>query len=496
MKLSSHARLSLGTGCGAAVVVAVAVGSLSAGRAGGGLSAWPTLTVAAVATFAMVWCAQQVLMGRVACEVRRIVHRVRACAAQESPAAAPARPGLGLAEMADAVEQVVHDARLRLREALARRRELEVQVRVCDADRQRAQVVLDNIAAPILVTDAFDELVRANETAGRIFRFDPARSVGRPIEQLLDDPELLNLIKDTREAAVGSAPRRRQVEHRMLHGDATIIYQVTLTGLPGDGSDAGAPAGVVTVMRDVTAERARSAMRTDFVCNVSHELRTPLSGIRAYVELLLDGDVTDEATRAEFYGIIQAETNRLTRLVDNILNISRIESGVVRVQRESIALHGLIREAMDAMRPQARARQIELCCTLSPVLAQVFVDRELMHQALLNLIGNAIKYTMSGGRVTVDYGVESGDRRIHVRVSDTGVGIPEEDLPHVFDKFYRVRDHKNLAGGTGLGLNLVKRIVEMVHDGEVRVESRVGEGSTFELVLPCADVQRSARYVA
>jgi two-component system phosphate regulon sensor histidine kinase PhoR len=245
--------------------------------------------------------------------------------------------------------------------------------------------------------------------------------------------------------------------------------------------------GVVTILRDVTREKEVSAMKSDFVSSVSHELRTPLSSIKAYVEMLVDGEAADEQTRAEFYNVIQSETNRLSRLIDNILNISRIESGVVKIQRENVSLPMVIREVMDVMLPQARAKQIELVDQPSPLVFQVYADKDRVYQALLNLVGNAIKYTPEGGTVMVRLDMEEQGQFARIQVSDTGMGIPADAIDHVFDKFYRVNGHKKVAKGTGLGLNLVKHIVETVHGGKVAVDSQENQGSTFTIALPVAD---------
>jgi two-component system phosphate regulon sensor histidine kinase PhoR len=220
---------------------------------------------------------------------------------------------------------------------------------------------------------------------------------------------------------------------------------------------------------------------------VSHELRTPLSSIKAYVEMLVDGEAADDQTRNEFYNIIQGEANRLSRLIDNVLNIGRIESGMVKVQREHISLPALVHEAVDVMQPQARAKQIELVEVPTPLFFQVFADRDMIYQAILNLVGNAVKYTNPGGKVTVTIGVDEQAHMVQVAVSDTGVGVPPEALGRLFEKFYRVAEHKMMAKGTGLGLNLVKQIVETVHGGKVQVASTPGKGSTFTFSLPMAD---------
>jgi two-component system phosphate regulon sensor histidine kinase PhoR len=244
---------------------------------------------------------------------------------------------------------------------------------------------------------------------------------------------------------------------------------------------------LVTVLRDVTRERAIAQMKSDFVNAVSHEMRTPLSSILAYLELLVDGEAGDEATRRRFYAVLQSETERLKRLIDNILNLSRIEAGAVRVQRERIDLRDVARQAVEVIRPQARAKRIEVAQAIAPLPLLVLADRDMMDQALLNLLSNAVKYTPEGGRVMLSADVDDARASAVVCVSDNGVGIPAQDLPRVFEKFYRVADHAGMAKGTGLGLSLVKQIIEAVHGGRIEVQSRPGAGAAFTFTLPLAD---------
>ena len=224
-------------------------------------------------------------------------------------------------------------------------------------------------------------------------------------------------------------------------------------------------------------------MKNDFVSNVSHELRTPLASIKAYVEMLIDGEADDEKTTREFYEVIQNEANRLSRLIDNILNISRIESGLVKINKQPQSLAVILKEALEVIAPQAKAKQITVKDQLPPVFYQTVADRDMLYQAVLNLLSNAVKYTPDGGEIAIVTEVDEGRRKVITRISDTGVGIPPKDLPFVFDKFYRAEANNRMAKGTGLGLSLVKHIVETVHKGRIFVESQIGKGSAFGFEL-------------
>jgi two-component system phosphate regulon sensor histidine kinase PhoR len=227
-------------------------------------------------------------------------------------------------------------------------------------------------------------------------------------------------------------------------------------------------------------------MKTDVVSHVSHELRTPLSSIKAYAELLVDGEATDDKTRSEFYHIIQAEADRLSRLIDNILNISRIESGMTKVSRKAVSLNGLLKQVLEVGMPSAREKQITLVDNVTPVFCSIEADRDMIYQAALNLLSNAIKYTPAGGTVRLSLAADESTNELTVLVTDTGVGIPPEAMKHLFEKFFRVEQHKNMAKGSGLGLNLTRQIIEGIHKGRMIVKSEPGKGSTFGFALPIA----------
>jgi two-component system phosphate regulon sensor histidine kinase PhoR len=295
------------------------------------------------------------------------------------------------------------------------------------------------------------------------------------------------MIRQVRQS--GQAGGRTVVEHEVKSGDSTKTYKVTLSTVvdntdgDGDPSAAHEAPGVVAVMHDVTNEREVAKLKSDFVSHVSHELRTPLASIKAYVELLIDGEAQDDATKREFYEVIQNESNRLGRLIDNLLNISKIESGLVKPDLRPMCLNGIIRDAVEAILPHAARKKIKIHERLAPATYQASADRDMLYQAVLNLLSNAVKYTLDGGEVTVETVLDPARRKVIARVSDTGVGIPPKELPFIFDKFYRAEASSRMAQGSGLGLALVKRIVESVHGGRLVVESETAKGSVFGFEL-------------
>ena len=359
--------------------------------------------------------------------------------------------------------------------------DLEIRHRVSEAERRQIEAVLHALRDGVIVTDAFNEIVMANQSAANIFGFDRKSAIHKPLDHAIPDRPLCQLVRDARDST--NFNDARHVEHTVAHasGDKGPVYDVTLACVENHKHEV---AGVVTILHDLTREREVSQMKSDFVSKASHELRTPLSSIRAYVEMLVDGEATDENARHEFYRIMQNETERLSRLIDNMLNISRIEAGIVQIDRENVDIKALIGRAMHTLEPQAKEKSIVLHQRLSAVDLCVEGDADMLYQVVLNLLSNAIKYTPDGGRVTVSADSDNLTRSVLVSVADTGLGIPPDSLPKLFDKFYRVENYKRVAKGTGLGLSLCKHIVETVHNGQIDVDSKLGMGSKFWFSVP------------
>lgn len=227
-------------------------------------------------------------------------------------------------------------------------------------------------------------------------------------------------------------------------------------------------------------------IRKDFVINVSHELRTPLASIQGYTETLLDGAIHDPAHNVRFLTIIKQNAERLTRLTADLLTLSRIELKTQKLQFAGYYVNRLLTDNVDSMRPMADKKSIEFVVEPADPKQEVFCDSEALHQILSNLMDNALKYTPEGGKIYVGARAVPGEM-VEFHVRDTGQGIPAEDLPRLFERFYRVdKARSRELGGTGLGLAIVKHLVR-AHGGEVRVESELGQGSTFLFTLPVQD---------
>ncbi len=230
-------------------------------------------------------------------------------------------------------------------------------------------------------------------------------------------------------------------------------------------------------------------VRKDFVINVSHELRTPLASIQGYTETLLEGALDDPEHNVRFLTIIRQNTERLGRLTADLMTLSRLELKTTRFQFASYYVNDLLLDCADSMRPMAEKKHVDLHVELTSDTAEIFCDSEAVHQVMSNLLDNALKYTPEGGRITVSARNIGGDpEMMEIAVQDTGLGIPAEDVPRLFERFYRVdKARSRELGGTGLGLAIVKHLVR-AQGGSVRVESKPGEGSTFLFTLPVLDL--------
>ncbi len=366
---------------------------------------------------------------------------------------------------------------------------LEVCCQRANTQSERIAWILDGLPDPVLAIDEFDEVVLANHSAEKLLHIDAENAETRALAQIVHCQKLVQLLASTRQRKT-AACRTDEIEIADSEG-RSHWYRATAVKSTHDGEegeDKQNNAGVVAMLRDIGDQKAMQKRNAEFVSSVSHEMKTPLAGIKAYVELLADGDAEDEKTREEFLGVINGQTDRLQRLIDNMLNLARIEAGVVHVCKQPRSLNEILEESLHVVQPSAEAKQIDLSAELSPLYLGVLADRDMLLQAAINLLSNAVKYTPSGGKVTLRS--RSADEQIRFEVQDTGVGLSEDDCQRVFEKFYRVKKDKAMAQGTGLGLPLAKHIIEDVHGGRLTVESLLGRGSTFIATLPCAGQMR------
>lgn len=240
--------------------------------------------------------------------------------------------------------------------------------------------------------------------------------------------------------------------------------------------------GIIAVMQDITEQQKLDNMRNEFVANVSHELRTPITSIKSYTETLLDGALDDRQTAEKFLGVVNSEADRMTRLVKDLLQLSRLDNQQMSWNIEQISIVSLVKSTVEKMQIEAKSKNQKLESYAIGEIPDIPADRDRIEQVLINLLSNAIKYTPGGGEITVYVGRLYSE--VYIKVTDNGIGIPKEDLPRIFERFYRVdKARSREMGGTGLGLAIAKEIVD-AHEGSISITSEWGKGTEITVKLP------------
>ncbi len=367
------------------------------------------------------------------------------------------------------------------------------RLRSVRTEERRLQAVLGGMVEGVLVIDGAGTVVLINRRAEQILDLAPGRYSGRSLIELTRHPDLHELVQWVMSEGGLARPSAREIA---LDGSRQQVLRVTATPLSvtTDGGRA-----YILVFHDISELKRLERIRRDFVANVSHELRTPLAAIRGYTETLLGGALDDAERARRFLGIIERHTDRLGRLVDDLLTLSDLELGRTALRRAPVAAVSIAEATFEVLRHKAVSAGIALEQDIAPGTPKLDADEDRLEQAILNLVDNAIKYTPQGGRVTFSACAAPGARVpegasvaekasfIELSVTDTGVGVPPEDLPRLTERFYRVdKARSRELGGTGLGLAIVKHIVQ-AHGGWMRIESQVNRGTSVRLYLPAFD---------
>lgn len=346
------------------------------------------------------------------------------------------------------------------------------------------EATMSGMSEGLLVVDNEMRVVASNPAAHRLFNLSGGKLNSQRLTQLTRNPAIYSAFLD---ALKGIERSGVKVE---THGPERLIFDLRVVPLnSSNGASANRPPGIAElaepqgalgVFIDVTRIEHLERVRQEFLSNVSHELRTPLTSILAFVETLETSALEDQESAKRFLAIIRKNAARMNTLISDIIELSAIETGNVKVRAEEVALAPLVTEVISALAAQAEARSITVVNEVS-IEAKVFADGRRLEQMLTNLIENAIKFNRDGGKVMVGF---VRDARDQIMIVDTGEGIPAQYLDRLFERFYRVdRARSRDMGGTGLGLAIVKHLAR-AHGGEISVTSELGKGSTFMIELP------------
>ncbi len=366
--------------------------------------------------------------------------------------------------------------------------ELRLKIEELSEDRSQLLAMLTSMVEGVMVLDCRGRILQVNPALERMFQITRAEARGRACAEVLDHPHLNALISTILTNRLGQEDEIiLSPSGRCLHIEASV-----------PGCEQENEACAVLVFHDVTELRRLEKIRKDFVANVSHELRTPLTSIKGYVEALLDGAKDDPDALAKFLRIILAQSDRLNLIIEDLLELSKIESGRVSFKEEPMDLRNVIERTLSMIKLLADKKGHRLVSVVEDDVPAMAGDEDRLVQVLTNLLDNAVKYTPAQGTITVAARVvpeptgAGATRMVELSVADTGMGIPEKDRPRVFERFYRVdKARSRELGGTGLGLAIVKHIVEG-HGGHVWVEGNSPHGSRFVVRLPVRTATRPA----
>jgi two-component system phosphate regulon sensor histidine kinase PhoR len=350
---------------------------------------------------------------------------------------------------------------------------LAAQFAQLEADRQQLRAVLSGMVEGVVALDAEQRILFANERAGELLEFQTRSPVGRRFWEVVRQRGIHEVV---RRALNGSEPHREELDWEGATVRRLAVHAARLPGSPASGA--------VLVLHDTSDLRRLERLRQEFVANVSHELKTPLAVIKACAETLLDGAVDDPDHRGPFLEQIAHQAERLHALILDLLSLARLESGTEQFDLKAVPLGEVIADCL--ARHRARAEGNNQTLEAVPPAAEVaaWADEEALGHILDNLVDNALKYTPPGGHIRVRWRGEPD--QVCLEVEDTGIGIPERDLPRIFERFYRVdKARSRELGGTGLGLSIVKHLAQALQ-GSVRATSHLHRGSTFTVRLPRA----------
>jgi len=354
-------------------------------------------------------------------------------------------------------------------------RDLQVSNRVMLFEKRRTESIIDGLSDGVILIDAYNRISLLNREAEALLQVERAEAHGKLPAEAISHKELAELLGNNDD----TIRRRKTVEMEFSNGNSNRIIKISVMVLRGQGDK---QVGRMVVMRDITQSKMEEAARRDFISNVAHELRSPLTSIKSYVEMLIDNEVDKPELRAEFFNTINEEADRLARLIDNMLNISKIEIGGLVLNKSDVKTRKLVEDAVASIAGSAKSKNIKLTFDLPDDMPDAVIDKEMVRTSLMNLLGNAIKYTDAGGSVAVVAEVDA--EQLHISVTDTGWGIPADEQGKIFEKFYRGRrTAKVKVTGNGLGLALAKEIA-LLHGGDLTLQSEEGKGSTFTLHLP------------
>ncbi|MBN2240710.1 MAG: HAMP domain-containing protein [Dehalococcoidales bacterium] len=335
-------------------------------------------------------------------------------------------------------------------------------------ERARLSRIMDNIADGVIMTSNDGIIITINKAAEHIFNIKEGKAAGSSLVEVIHDHETGELLKSCLATGMEQENQFESAHYRRFLRVMGVPVKLTRTE------------GILLLIQDLTELRSMQTMRRELIGNISHDFRTPLAGIKAMAETLQDGALDDREAALDFLIRIEGEVDRLTQMVAELTELSRIETGRADVQRTAVDINALIGEAVTQLQPQAERKNITIILLTDEDLPEIQLDRERMKQVIINLLHNAVKFTGQNGEIIIRTGFDNTS--VTFQITDNGIGIAAKDLPHIFERFY-MADRSRTGGGTGIGLAIARHVVEN-HGGAITVTSSEGTGSTFSIRLP------------
>ena len=344
-------------------------------------------------------------------------------------------------------------------------------------DRRHIASILDAISFGIIVTDAQENIVYINQYMLNLICKKREDVLDRPLATVIENPEILSYTAQQDNILRTKALKPVEIDLPELSPGES--FQVVLNYLTDSGHEL---TGKMIAIRNISAAKRAEESQQEFIAHVAHELLTPLTNIKSYSEMLMDGEVSDREMQREFYNTINAETSRLSRLIQTLLNISKIEMGSLTINKSLVRTDWFLEGCLASIEATARDKHLTIEKRMPDNFPSLFADKELLQGAIINILGNALKYTPEQGKIT--FAISDQDDAATFEVIDTGYGIAKEDLPHVFEKFYR-SSNKEITDqmGSGLGLAITAEIVRL-HGGHIDMQSELGVGTHVTIRIP------------
>jgi two-component system sensor histidine kinase VicK len=393
----------------------------------------------------------------------------------------PVSPGTvkngGVGEIIKGLEQSVIKLKDRYEKIQAENIDLTTKYGVISFEKHNVFSILDSINYGIIVTDIQDNITHINSYMLNLLDKKQDEVIDHPLGEVLGQDQITAFL--LQQDAMKQSSGARHIEATFPELASGESFLVSLSYLSGREEDV---IGKVISFKNITSEKSAENAKHEFITRITHELLTPLTTINSYNEMLMDDEINNKEMQKEFYNTINEETSRLTSLVKNLLNISKIEMGSLTLHKGLVKSDWLFDDCLTTVEGAAQKKNITIERNLPDNFPSLFADKELLKVAIINILGNAVKYTPENGHI--QFMLSEQDDFIIFEVTDDGYGISKEDLPHIFDKFYRSTDPRvTEQTGSGLGLALTSEIVRL-HGGEIEVNSKPDEGSYFKIRLP------------